>query len=690
MATVRRKACDFKSEIERESRSAMLYGTEELLKVAVRPDFAADHKRAAKAELLLRFYLSPRRGDDVDSPIAAVLAEWMGTECLSDFLTKCEVAENSQSFDDVLDHMNSSCSASFGVKDVDAVSMSFRPYIEADGVIPVFSPEGGHLIPFRFVERTSSPCVMDGSDVGVCIDEWSQYLAAMPDIDMDVRVECPQLDGMRFEGDSLMLPLRMAWWRKRSDLPRYRPLRFISTGAFRGGRLAPVATDEKESKIKMDVKGGLLVKPGNGKREIDVGLEKDDVLDKLKVLAEETTACESIYALKRLEDFEALVHRENSADWATVILRLDNASAKLNRHVYPDAFLSMLMLRSTARCHAGRTEDAARLNREARAFAAGKPEYEARLLRAEIEGLVIMQDMEDFPRLFDFARDLGTRIGSYAAEKGETDLALDLRMRYSGTMGQVYAYAALAGVAEGSADKSQALFNVAYDAASRLKERAEQLVARGGEKQELLNSINEMAHDANYFLLWKALFSPCDMDEAFEQAEGISGVLREFKDLGGERCANKNDGFRRRTHAFGLYRLLLSGGNVGAVPDYDELITKGYFWIAATTGKYMAAIAASRKQFGRAHEWFAAADKKMTEDRKDNDGVVVRVIHMTVLAEAFHSLRNTLYAEFAEDARRRALALLGAPENADWHKEAWKEYLEHPDDKPYPALTYWY
>ncbi len=693
MDAIRRKACDFKLEFERESRSAMLYDTEELLKVAVRADFASAHKRAAKAELLMRFYMSPPQSEDHGSQVADVLVEWMGNDRLSEFLLKCEIAENTQSFDDVYELLGSFDTASFGAKDTAAVSMAFRPYLEADGVIPVFSGDGGHLFPFRFTDRTSSsPCVIDGSDAGVHIDEWSQCLEAMPEIGKDVRVECPQLDGMRFEGDSLMLSLLMAWWRKNGDLPRYRPLRFISTGAFRGGRLAAVTTDAKESKIRMDVKGGFLVKPGCGKREIPIGLEKDAVLDKMRVLAEETTACESIYALKRLENFEALVHRENSTDWSTVILCLDNASANLNRHVYPDAFLSMLMLRSTARCHAGRTEDAARLNEEARAFAAGKPKYEAKLLCAEIEGLVIMQDMEEFPLLFDFARGLEARLESYVAKNGETDLALDLRMRYYGTMGQVYAYAALAGVAEGNADKSQALFTAAYDTASELKARAEQYVASGDGKRELLNSIDEMAHDANYLLLWKALFSPRDMEEALERAEGICRSMREFKDLGGENCANKNDGFRHRTHALGLYRLLLSGATVGEIPDYDELITKGYFWIAATTGKYMAAIAASRRDFGKAHQWFVVADKKMIEGRREekNDGVVVRVIHMTVLAEAFHSLRNTPHAKFAEEARQRALDLFKLQGNANWHKEAWKEYLEHPDDKPFPALTYWY
>lgn len=688
MDAIRRKACDFKLEFERESRCAVLYGSDELLKVAVRPDFTVSHKRAAKAELLMRFYMSPRQSADHDSQVANVLAEWMGNDRLSEFLLKCEVAENMQSFDEVHELLGSFASATFGAKDVDAVSMAFRPYLEADGLIPVFSSDGGHLFPFRFVERmSSSPCVMDASDAGVRIDEWSRCLTAMPEIEMDVRVECPQLDGMRFEGDSLMLPLRMAWWRKSNALPHYRPLRFISTGAFRGGRLAAVTTEDKESKIRMDVNDGFLVKPGCGKREIPIGLEKDAVLDKLRVLAEEMTVCEAPYAVKRLEAFEMLVYRVNSTDWSPLILRLDNVAERLSRHVYPDAFLAMLMLRSAARCHAGRTEDAARLNAEAQSFAKGEPKYEAKLLRAEIEGLVIMQDMEDFPRLFDFARGLEARISAYADRQGETDLALDLRMRYSGTMGQVYAYAALAGAAEGSADKSRDLLNVAYDTARKLKERAEQY-----DVGDMCAGIGEMVQDANYLLLWKSLFAPRDMDGAFQQAEEICNCLREsvFKAFKGANVADKNDGFRFRTHAMGLYRMMLSGDTLEKVPDYGELISKGYFWIAATTGKYMAAIAASRGDFDKAHEWFAAADMKMSQGREKDDGTVVRVIHMTVLAETFRSLRNTPYAEFAEDARRRALALLDAPENANWHKEAWREYLQDPDGKPYPALSYWY
>ena len=83
----------------------------------------------------------------------------------------------------------------------------------------------------------------------------------------------------------------------------------------------------------------------------------------------------------------------------------------------------------------------------------------------------------------------------------------------------------------------------------------------------------------------------------------------------------------------------------------------------------------------------------MSDGRKDEDGHVLKIIHMTVLAEAYRSLRSLggEYAEAAETMRMRALAMFNDPESGMWKKEAWRHWLETqgPDDG-FPGLSFWY
>ena len=692
---VRRNARAFVEEVAQSPRCAVLYATEQLLAVASpgRRDIHPSVRPHALAELFVRFLLNPDTRNEQMRKAAGLLAAWMGADRLGRFIVACQSAEEGRGalLDEAKAVLLSGPSTQFGESDVAVLWMAVLPYLQADGVIPVFRQGAGtgYLLPFRFIPRRGDVArVWDGAAVPVPLEEWSRYLGALPEIAQDVQVELPLLADVAFTGDSLMLPLQMAWWRHAHELPGYRPLRFLATGAFRSGRLGGVATEEKARKVADDVQGGFLIRPGEsgGRGTLPEGLSPAEALERIRPWAEEACVAEVDYANRRLAAYDQLVRQTNVTDWASLNRRLDNAIGGVRRIVYPDAWLGLQMLRSAARCHAGRTEEAAELNREARAFAArkGKAAYVPLVLRMEIEGLVILQDLEDFAAIFAMVPDLERRLEAFAAEKGDVDLVQDLRMRFYGTMGQILAYAALAGHAAGDADLARTYFDRAYEAAEFLKDHALDV-------QERCTRIGDMAQDANYRLLWRALFEPSETGPFLAEAEQVCDALRDSafgKD--GLRAASKNDGFRMRAHVFGCYRALLAGQRVDVVPDYGEVARRGYFWIAATTGKYLGALLAAQGEAARAREFLELAERTMAEGRQEEDGAVLRVIHMTVCAEAYRSLRQ--FAEtrnFADEMRRKAVSFFGGA-TAITGKNEWLDWLRNPDASEFPGFHYWY
>lgn len=695
MLPVVRNARAFVEEVARSSRCAVLYATEQLLVVAspTRRDIHPSVRPYALAELFVRFLLNPDTRNEQMRKAAGLLAAWMGAERLGRFIVACQAAEEGRGalLDEAYEALLSGPSVQFGERDVSVLWMAVLPYLQADGVIPVYRQDvsTGYLLPFRFIPRRGDVArVWDGGTVPVPLEEWSRYLGALPEIAQDVQVELPLLADVAFTGDSLMLPLQMAWWRHARELPGYRPQRFLATGAFRSGRLGGVATEEKARKVADDVLGGFLIRPGvsGGRGMLPEGLSPAEVLERIRPWAEEACVAEVDYASRRLAAYDQLVRQTNVTDWASLNRRLDNAIGGVRRTVYPDAWLGLQMLRSAARCHAGRTEEAAELNREARVFAAQKRKaaYVPLILRMEIEDLVILQDLEDFAAIFATVPDLEGRLEAFAAEKGDVDLVQDLRMRFYGTMGQILAYAALAGHAAGDAGLARTYFDRAYAAAELLKDRARDV-------QESCTRIGDMAQDANYRLLWRALFAPTEIDPSLAEAEEVCNALRDSafgKD--GMRAALKNDGFRMRAYVFGCYRALLAGHRVDVIPDYGELARRGYFWIAATTGKYLGALLAAHGDSVLAREFLALAEGKMAEGRLEEDGAVLRVIHMTVCAEAYRSLRRfPEMRDFAEEMRGKAVAFFRGT-TAITGKNEWLDWLRNPDASEFPGLRYWY
>lgn len=696
----KRSPRSFKRECAANPENVVFYDDDVLCQVAEDANSLPEIRRYALAGLLARYVLSPSRLGDGQAK--RLLDDWLGAGAVEMFHGLCVLLERRERGMDA-DSLFKRFGQLIGEnphadKVMAAIETVVRRMISAEGFIPVFSSEGAYLLPFHFVKR-QGPVARVTDSVGTEIPEWSGYLEELWDVKDDVCVDVRLEDASVPTGDSLMLPLQLAAWRREgaTHFPQYSILRLYATGSLHGERLGLVDTKEKEAKIG-EVDNALLVCPvvcshGEVSRrgQLHVGDSMGKCRNVIAEWAETMTVCDPSYAIKRLKSFDKRVRAAKGQNWEMVCPALGNLTGGFDADMEPDAHLLGLMLRSAAACHSGNTGEAERLNHEAEAFAADRPEYALELLRIRIEQLVILQDNEDFVGAERLSAGVEAELESYAARAGETAAVRDLRMRFHGTMGQVLSAIAVSGRAVAGSDygaKAREHCERAYEIAKSLCRDA---IGGNVTQEEILEATTNVVQDANYRVMWSALLDiaslEANVDEARKKAERLCSCG--YGDEGSERCRT-NAGYRERYRLMGWYRELLKGNSIdGLRGRIDEVVfddEKVEFWVRALGKKYLGAFAAVWGNCEKAALCFKLADEILECCSLG----VLGMIHMTVLAETFRSLRNTPFSDQAEDARRRAFVLLDSPENAGWHAEAWREYLTSPNDKPFPALTYWY
>ena len=651
--------------------------------------FSSVDRASALAELAIRFFLSG------DNRYRRVLEEGIGEDRLRDFLARCLLCTQGTAR---IEDLRRSFDADADADVSDRLCFRFHRLLSADGVVPVFggSEREGFLLPFSFVGSVPSdgtPTVFDADDNP--IESWSAAMRHLPEpVGANVCVDAHLGAETGWEppvGSSLLLPVLAAWWRKEGKLPPYDPLRLLFTGSFRAGSLRRVETAEKERAVS-SVKDGILFlpsPPGSSptRTTLPEGSDAHAVLASVRALAEEESSSSVDYAKRRIRDFERDVRQNRFAGWKPLLHRLENVYGRINRTVEPDAWLSGTLLLAAANCHAGETAAAARYNAEALSFCKGKPRFEDRLLRALVDQLVIFQDDEDFDFLHVLAPDLENRLTEFASKKGNDEAARDLWMRFHGTMGQFHAYANLAGVrdSEYTPESAKRHFDAAFETAQGLRDTAMTEDARA-------DRAVDVAHDANYLLLWHSLFDQGGVRDAFEDALAAADALRPDHSSADAEAFRKNRLFAHRDAALGLYRALLLGMEIPELPPETDFKTtlesadeEG--WIAGTTAKYLGAVAAARNNEAEACRLFETATAAISAEMRG----VLAVIRMTIHAEAFRSLRRfPSCAARAEEWRQVALGFFSSGDPAAETKFAWRDWLENLDGESFPGLSYWY
>lgn len=674
---------DFAREADSRPSNLVLFPDDTLL-CAVQDrtgEMSVRERAKALAELAVRFFLRP----DPASSLRPALVSGLGERTFGVFRDWCERSLVRKAGPDA------PVAPEFGPAsgpNAESLSQALQRILCADGTIPVFDRDGdAYLLPFRFGAETSpdaSPRALDAEDATIPI--WTDELRHLPvRVGRDIRVGIvlPPDSPLELDGGSLLLPVLAAWWRRGGDLPPYDPLRVLFTGSFREGILRCVETDAKRKKVKKSVRDGVLVHPVSrdesmGGDTIRAGSGADAVLGAVREIVEKTVDFDPNYALKRLAAFEPDVRQTRTTDWEGVLLRLERLRAGLDPELDDEEFLGAVLLTAAANCHAGHTAAAADWNARARSFAAGKPAFEHLLLRARIEQLVILLDGEDFDGIFRLSPDLEERIDAFARNAGEGEQSADLRMRFHGSMGQFRIYAHLAGFRPGSntPEAARCHFEKAFDLAKGLYRAATT------DNGEILRAA-DAAQDANYLLLWSAFFGRPELESRLEAALRLAARSGESR--------AKNERFAFRSHALGLYRAALAG-EAPPLPDlggYGPALERQWpeDWIAGTTAKYLGAVAAARGDEAEAARLFGIATSAIDPNAKE----IIGVVRMTILAEAFRSLRRfPSCAARAEECRRAALRFLRSGDPAAETKSAWRAWLENPDAVPFPGLSYWY
>lgn len=186
----------------------------------------------------------------------------------------------------------------------DSIERRLEYLFRADGFIPVCI-EGcdatAYFIPFQFVTRAAtdardSVAIYSLDDELLDNSSWEDELKLLPvriteDIQLGISTE--KTATWCFRGSSLLLPITLAWWRKTGMLHRYNRFRVMATGRFdKNKRLREVDVPAKERAFALGVKGGRLIRPGNGGTacEISVGASVDEVLDRVRTITYHTAS----------------------------------------------------------------------------------------------------------------------------------------------------------------------------------------------------------------------------------------------------------------------------------------------------------------------------------------------------------------------------------------------------------------
>ena len=681
---------------------AVFYPTAVLLEVVGEDSASEESRTLAAAELLARhFFLA---GTDAD--VQRAMAGFLGSSVLDRFSRRARnFADNAADVrpEDVLRTLS-------GARGERSLCDRLRPVLRADGFIPlrIDGVEGrtACLLPFSF-----EPCDLE-DDAGTVLD-WRGFAhKAWTDLlhnrlaGLFVRHKNPYRIRLAFvvegrfatiplDGESLLLPVRLAWARFRGELPKYSVFRLLATGEIApNGDLRRVETAAKKNLVR-SIPGAHLLAPDAGAEESqdhsDVIPEGESVRDRLPASIveriEEWFVSDWKYAVARLAD-QGLVSEINHGrygHWTQMIDRLENLLAPLAGDDRKERLLTEMWL-GQACCHAALTEKAMVHNRMAHGLASGAPEFRYELQRLDVEMIVNLTDME----AFDEVCDLSAALKRELREENWTDREqqADLSMRWHGSLGQALAYGTLDGRPGFSKEAAKAALDAALsDAVRRKKIRLEE-----ESEADVSESEADIVQDANYVHLWYALFDPSSRAaaDAYTDAKMKRGRLEAQS-----AARRKNEVFQLRQLSFAAYRRLLSGENAGIVSvETFRLESEDTFfnlvddddaerWLRATVAKYLGALAAARGESSDGRGLFEKAFFWIGDGGRDP---VARKIAMTVRAEAFRSLRG-LFPEEAARYRKEAKELLvGIPDRDN----RWKIWLESPDAAPFPGLSYWY
>ena len=528
-----------------------------------------------------------------------------------------------------------------------------RLLTQVDGFIPVYDVGGagtGLFIPFEIIARSPGVSVAAVDAADKTIGKWNRPARRILGTRWQVRVLYRQGKDMPpLSERSFLLPIQVALWKKAGMIPKFNSWQLLFTGDIdSAGRVVSVRTEEKEVGVSAVFQRGVcLVAPSDappgkemrGISPIPSGLCGEELLNAVRGKVEQLKGClfSRDYALNRLPFLEREIRHEIVGEWNRQIARVDALLKVLGRHVEPLGHLRLLMLKSAAYCHSGRTVEALKENARAMTFARDRGfAYEA--LRLEIEQLVEFQDSQRFDDIARLTRPLLSRINSTKLKDDDCD---DLLMRYHGTLGQIQMEQALLGLGKTKPGQAKSSLEKAHACARRLKRPGDEI------------------QDLNYLHLWFAYFNPLS-EETVELQREIEGFILSL-DSAAERA--KNQAYLRRQAALAAF---MKWRCTGVVDDEWRMLKSppsgSERWLVTVFMRVKGALAAAAGDVKVAEECFDVGEQSLPMDGRWNcandelsPGGVFAQIRLALLVQACCSLAgispesSSRYRALAED-----------------------------------------
>ena len=559
---------------------------------------------------------------------------------------------------------------------------------QADGFIPVYDSCSADVdktwfIPFilEISEDSASRVVYSN---GEDIPEWQEQVeAALKGLtSYRCRLLMQREPGFNPTGDSLMLPLRLAAWRKlgRDSFPQYDVFRVLATGAFDGSnRLKAVGVSRKLNKLKSTFCKAVLIAPDTpgeiDRKErailrIDCNAPEKDLREQIQRFLERSQYVSITwrYALGRLSALTREVDEGNRGGWSELADFMRGIKERVKGR-NPDAYLDFMRLYAVTLCHAGRTDESRRVNREAHDFALERKEI-GKSLRLQVEALVVAQDAGDLEAILVVADGFEKKIDSYTGPDKE-----DLLMRYYGTMMQFHAWGETLGIPECSKEESKRRGEQALGIAKKMSGAVPSSEEDQKEKAE-----SNVAQDLNYCHLWHALYEPGTTAER----EAYKSALDQLSELG-DQAKRKNRGFLFRQKSLAYLNAWKRGGVCPSIGELDAVMIrdeKCEGWQIAANRTHLGALYAAQGRQDLALTSFKEGAAKLPIE-KCFDSVLgsirfvlcaqaassLRAIGMDNDANRFVELTDAVADQFAE---KRLFQLM--------RTEKWREMLQRQED----------
>lgn len=512
-----------------------------------------------------------------------------------------------------------------------------------DGFIPVCREQQGAFLPFELTRNSTGAVWEDGTPVSTQsgVQPWHNSVArALKGTDFTgirlIVANGPEFsDGLK--GDSLMLPVMLAAWRRTgTDFPQYDVLAVLATGAItEDSRLADVEVRAKLDAYKSHFRNcgvffgpdvpGEIPRNERAYQPIDSGTEVGSIKERLKDALERRNLSRVTrdYAKKRLLRMNNRVDRENHSRWADVARQLEVLRSGMNMRRDFDEWLEYMSLLATAYCHAGMTGDSRRVAQEAIAAAREKGRI-AKALRLQLTEAVNAQDFGEMDVFFSMADGLDRELETFDGPEKD-----DLLMRYHGTLGQAQAWGAVFG-REGCTQE------MAFQEIGLAVEQAYKL-AKDADDAHRDEAESNVAQDLNYVHMMQALFAPDSSGERDAYCDAIS----QLENLPSENSRRNNRYFLMRQQSLAWYNAWRAGGSVlssddrrkGRLPASDA-----ESWLVMSNRCHLGALAAAAQEREEALHSFKEGNAALGLD--SCWAPVFASIRMAFLSQAVLSLRS--------------------------------------------------